>query len=269
MRLLIGCGCGASWRRWTGHQDNAEARSDRCRELLPVGVVCPPIRSRSAPSARLLELDQGRAIGGELARRTDPQRVAADPAGDPVDGRRALADDRPDRVGAQPIGGDPAALADPAPVPRRGDSGPLLFAGRSFIGAFRRSATSHRQSCPVGQSHVLKLLAPWAVADSRATSHARAKNLRVGADCSTISAQTPTRLKRLRAALRNVSQSSPPCAVRCPRSDPRDSAAADGRGAPSVSRLGRGALGPDQSRSTIVMAFQLFIGIRSRFRLES
>ena len=42
-----------------------------------------------------------------------PWRVAADPPGDPVDGRRALADDRPDRVGAQPIGGDSVALADP------------------------------------------------------------------------------------------------------------------------------------------------------------
>ena len=39
--------------------------------------------------------------------------MAADPPGDPVDGRRALADDRPDRVGAQSGVGDLAALADP------------------------------------------------------------------------------------------------------------------------------------------------------------
>ena len=45
------------------------------------------IAAGRAPSARLLELDQGRAVGGELARRADPQRVT----GDPVDGRRALA----------------------------------------------------------------------------------------------------------------------------------------------------------------------------------
>ena len=54
-----------------------------------------------------------------------------------------------------------------------------------------------------------------------------------------------------------------------PRGCLSTSGAAGRAESPWVSRLGRGALGPDQSRSTIVMAFQSFIGIRSRFRLES
>ena len=49
--------------------------------------------------------------------------MAADPPGDTVDGRRALADDRPDRVGTQPGSGDPAALADPPEQRPIGDAG--------------------------------------------------------------------------------------------------------------------------------------------------
>ena len=46
------------------------------------GGLAPDVdrrRGRRAPSARLLELHQGRAVGGELARRADPQRVADPP----------------------------------------------------------------------------------------------------------------------------------------------------------------------------------------------
>ena len=118
----------------------------------------------------------------------------------------------------------------------RGDSGPLLFAGRSFIGAFRRSATSHRQSCPVGQSHVLKTPCPLGSCgqpcDFARTRKNPAGRCRLLDDLSTdthaVEAIESSVLCRCGTcpSRRRLAQ----CGV--PGPIPRDRAAADGHGAP-------------------------------------
>ncbi|MCY4377556.1 MAG: hypothetical protein OXC31_27675 [Spirochaetaceae bacterium] len=72
--------------------------------------------------------------------------MTADPAGDPVDGRRARADDRPDRIGAQPGVGDVAALADPPEQRPVGDAGGFDVA---LHGRDRGSAEEPHRAVPL------------------------------------------------------------------------------------------------------------------------